>query len=465
MKTKLLVLILAVILLVPFTSNSTHINGAYFSYKVDSQNPLKYKFKLTIFSDDRSIADDPVVHIGMGDLNQVTVPKTKNISYQNYNSIEVYEWEYTYAAPGNYMVYWVGIYRNPNIINVPHPSDQLTQFIRTQVKAGFTTVNNNSADIIVPAPHEAFVGEPFKTNMIAYDADGDRLTYELVPPQHLNQNSIPQNLPGYQFPVGLHINKFGELHWQNPVVKGEYAISVKITEYREQQPVGYIVVDINLLVKDRDHQPVVKLLNKDRLTINYDGSVYAKPEQTLKLEFFVEKAPNSTHPIYAKQFSDLDTLDLATPDFAARDSANGLAVTLRLTPATSIARNQPYIIGLRGASRIDMNPTARNQFAYGWDFVNVYIGAQQPTSSGDLADNARVQLYPNPVASKFFVEGDNLHNAQLKVFNSNGKHVFTSNLIAGRNLLKRPAHISAGVYVFHIVKGGKTIKSGRLVLE
>ncbi|GAB3201843.1 hypothetical protein ABID22_001348 [Pontibacter aydingkolensis] len=465
MKTRLLLLLSVAILLTSNTVSATHINGGYISYKVDPQNPLKYSFKFTLFENDKSNADESTVEIGMGNLTTVRVPKTISIPYLNNTSIEIFEWEYTYAAPGNYVVSWKGINRNPGILNVTPPSDQLTFFVYTQVQPRLTPQNRHSIKTIIPAPLEAFTGEPFKMNMIAYDADGDKLTYELVPPQHIDQNSIPQNLPGYQFPVGLHINKFGELHWQNPTVKGENVIAVKVTEYKDNQAVGYTIVDMQLRVKDRVHEPIVKLLNKDRLTINYDGSVYAKPEQQLKLEFFVDKAPNSTNPLYAKQFSDLDTLDLATPEFAARDSANGLAVTLRLTPAISIARNQPYIIGLRGASEIETNPSSRNQFAYGWDFVNVYIGAQQPTSSGDLADNVRVQLYPNPASGKFIVEGDDLNNAQLKVFNSNGKHVFTSNLAAGRNLLKRPAQVAAGVYVFHIVKRGKIIKTGRLVLE
>ncbi|MEJ8802904.1 T9SS type A sorting domain-containing protein [Pontibacter sp. H249] len=470
MKTRLLLLLAVAILLASNSVSATHINGAYFSYKVDPQNPLKYKFKFTLFSDDHSNADDPVVQIGMGDLTQVTVPNTKKISYLNSNSIEIFEWEYTYAAPGNYMVYWIGINRNPSLINAGHPSDQMTQFIYSQVKVGQTSVNYNSAEIIVPAPLEAFVGEPFKMNMIAYDADGDRLTYELVPPKYTDENFVPQNLPGYHVPAGLYIDKFGELHWQTPPKIGpdsfdEYAIAVKITEYKGDQPVGYTIVDLSIRVRERQNYPIVKLLNRDKLTVNYDGSVYARQEQTLKLEFFVEKTANSTFPVYAKQFSDLDTLDLATPEFAARDSANGLAITLRLIPTINIIRNEPYIIGLRGASRINMNPSARNQFAYGWDFVNVYIGAQQPTSSGDLTDKISLYVYPNPAADKLILEGDKLHGSQLKIYNGNGQQIFTSELKAGKNTIVRPARVPAGMYVYHIVYAGQVLKAGKLVLE
>ncbi|MBC5993151.1 T9SS type A sorting domain-containing protein [Pontibacter cellulosilyticus] len=464
MKTRLLLLLAVVILLASSTTFATHISGGYISYKVDPQNPLKYEFTLTIFENAASNADEVSVQISMGDLNQVTIVKTETIVYSHAYQILKFKWEHTYQQPGNYVVSWKGVNRNPNIVNVTQPSDQLSIFVYTEVQPRLNPLNRHSIKTIVPAPLEAFTGEPFKTNLIAYDADGDKLTYELVIPQHVNQNFIPQNLPGYQFPVGLHINKFGELQWQNPMAKGEYAIAVKITEYKENQPTGYVIVDMQLHVKDRVHEPIVKLLNKDRLTINYDGSVYAKPEQLLKLEFFVEKAPNSTNPVYAKQFSDLDTLDLATPDFAARDSANGLAVTLRLTPGISIARNQPYIIGLRGSTSTITSQMVHQ--VYGWDFVNVYIGAQQPTSiRGDLPEQANLLVYPNPSTNKLVIEGDNLQGGQLKVFNRNGQQAFSYTLKEGSNTIKRPSHVPAGVYVYYIYKNGKAIKAGKLVLE
>ena len=464
MKIRLLLLLAVTILLASNTVSATHINGGYISYKVDPQNPLKYKFTLTLFGDSQSQAEDPTVQLKMGDLQQATVPRLKVIYYLDRTRISLYEWEHTYQQPGNYVVSWKGVNRNPNILNVTPPSDQLNFYVQTQVQPKFTTQNRHSIKSIVPAPLEAFVGEPFKMNMIAYDGDGDKLTYELVPPQYVDQNSVPQNLPGYQFPVGLYIDKFGELHWQNPTVKGEYAIAVKITEYKDNQPVGYVIADMQLSVKDRVHQPIVKLLNKDRLTINYDGSVYAKPEQQLKLEFFVAKAPNSINPVYAKLFSDLDTLDLATPEFAARDSANGLAVTLRLTPATNIARNQPYIIGLRGASLIDSNPNSLNRFVYGWDFVNLYIGAQQPTSAGDFPEQIKLYVYPNPASDKIFIEGIEHTNAELQIWNVMGQQVATMSLTPGKNMIKRPSHLAAGTYTYQVTGNGKKIKAGKLYL-
>lgn len=460
MKTRHLLLLLAAFLALPLLSQATHIKGAYISYKADPQNPLKCNFTFTISSNDLSTVDDPVVIVGMGDGNKLTIPRTKHVPLQNGHSLDIYETEYTYAAPGDYVVYWNGT-MNPNIINIPQPSEQISRFVYTQVQVRLTPHNPNSVKTILHAPLEAFTGEPFKMNTIAYEADGHRLVYELVPSKHMVQNAIPLDIPGYQFPAGLYINKFGELHWQNPTVKGEYAISIKITEYKGQQPVGYSVIDLNINVRESRETPKVTLVNKDRLTLNYDGSVYAAPGKLLKLEFYAEKAAGGNPLEKVNQYSDLDTLDLLEPALTVRDSANGFAATVTFTPTIAVARNQAYSIGLRAASLANVNTFQR--FAYGWDFVNVYIGTQQPTSSGDLIDNTRIQVYPNPAAGRFVVEGDDLRNAEFKLYNSNGQQVLRKQLNAGSNVLSRPAELAGGVYVFYILSEGSVVKTGKIV--
>ncbi|WP_242927735.1 T9SS type A sorting domain-containing protein [Pontibacter vulgaris] len=469
MKIKLLLPVLGLLLFLPLLSNATHYNGGYISYTVDPKNPLTYNFTFTLFNNDLSTADDPVVKINMGNFNEVIVPRTKVIRYLNYNSIEVFEWQFTYQQPGDYLVYWIGINRNPNIINTMDTSDQLTQFIQTRIQARLTNPNINSVKTIVPAPLEAFTGEPFKMNMITYDADGDRLTYELVPSQYWKDAS-PQNLPGYFVPEGLTINNAGELTWQNPTTKGEYALSIKITEYnKDEKLMGYTIVDMNLFVKDRQQHPKVSLVNENRLRYNQDGSVLATPDQKLKLEFYVQKAPNSTKPIKVKQFSDLDTLDLLTPSMATRDSAGGFAVTVTLTPNAAMLPNYLYTLGLRGGAAVN-NEYAEHQLDYSWDFVSLSIGEPKiiqpsPTSSGDLPENAPPQLYPNPVrGQEFVVEALNVPSI-LILYTSEGKTVHRVQLEQGKNKVRRHASLAPGLYTYRIIGKGSKAKSGKIILQ
>ncbi len=474
MKIKLLLLSLGLLLLLPLLSNATHINGGYISYTVDPKNPLTYNFTFTLFKDNASTADEPATILNMGNFNEVFVPRSKVIHYLNGNSLHVYEWQFTYQQPGDYLVYWTGINRNPNIINTTGNSDQLTQFIQTRIQARLNNPNINSVKTIVPAPLEAFTGEPFKMNLLAYDADGDRLTYELVPSQYLKDSS-PQDLPGYFIPEGLTINDAGELTWQNPTTKGEYALSIKITEYnKDEKLVGYTIVDVNLFVRDRALQPKVSLVNKDRLGYNQDGSVLATPDQKLKLEFYVQKAPNSTEPLRIRQFSDLDTLNLASPSLAVRDTADGFAATVTLTPNAAMLPNYLYTIGLRGGAVVgEIIPYEGGKiytFDYGWDFVSLSIGEPKivqpsPTSSGDLPENAPPQLYPNPVSGQEFVVEALNGPSTLILYTSEGKVVHQVQLEPGKNKIIKPSKLSPGLYTYRIIGKGSTGKSGKIILQ
>ncbi|MFD2245971.1 T9SS type A sorting domain-containing protein [Pontibacter ruber] len=472
MKIRYLLLSLALLLLIPLAGKATHISGGYFSYTVDPQNPLKYKFTFTLFDNDQSPADDPQIQVSMGDMNKVVAPRIRIIPYYNNTELSVYEWEYTYQQPGDYLVYWNGIFRNGGMVNVAGPSDFLSQFIHTRVQARLVSRNNHSVRTLVPAPFEAFLGEPFKINMLAYDADGDELYYQLVPSQYLDKNGIPRDLPGYRIPAGMSINQAGELKWENPAIKGPYAISVKITEYRNQVPIGYTIVDINLSVLERGQprgdwsntntvHPRVSLVNQNRLTFDSNGFVRAKADQPLKLEFYVEKAPNSTNSaLSARQFSDIDTLDLAAPTMAVRDSANGLAVTVRLNPTPDIKPSYLYTIGLRGATRI----SNYIRYDYGWDFVSFYYGELQlPTAAADeIPKNKRV-VYPNPVRQEFTVEATG--PSTLLLYSAEGRLVHRFHLTAGKNELTKPAALAPGLYTYRIMRQGNLSQAGKVLLQ
>ncbi|MDX5483127.1 MAG: T9SS type A sorting domain-containing protein [Hymenobacteraceae bacterium] len=463
MKTRPL-LPLLFLLFMPLLVSATHINGGYISYTVNPQNPLRYNFRFTMFHNDRSTADDPVVQVSMGDGTTASVVRKEQLDYGNYASIGIYEWEHSYAQQGTYTVSWSGSNRNPGIVNIPGNSDQKSYHVHTQVQARWTNVNSHSVRTIVPAPVEALVGEPFSMNLIAYDGDGDRLTYELLPTAYTNPEGVPGPIPGYQFPAGLTISKFGELRWQNPTVKGPYAISVKITEHRGEQPVGYTIVDLQLDVVERTDQPQLTLVNSNRLTVNYDGSTLARPGVPLKLEYYLEQPAGNSSPLQAVPFSDLDTLGLASPALAVRDTTNGLAVTLTFTPGPDLIREEAYIMGLRGMVLKSQGPST-TQFSYDWDFAYVVVGEQQPTSVPDEKGNLRLVAYPNPVTDWFTLEAPALPDLQLQLYSINGQQVTSFKLSAGKNTIKRPTGLAAGVYTYRLFSKKDVIKTVRLVLQ
>ncbi|GAB3537115.1 hypothetical protein GCM10027443_29290 [Pontibacter brevis] len=465
MKRKLLFSVLAFLLL-PLLSKATHIAGGYISYSADPQNPRMYYFTQTIYTDRASSAEDLVAYINMGDGNTVEVQRTEVRHYSMQFDIEVFTWSYTYASSGDYIVAWTGINRNLHLMNVPSASDQMSFYIYSNVKVNPLLVNSNGIKLASTPLFAAYTGEEMRYNFIAYDADGDKLTYALVTPKQGTAEGGGSNIPGYAYPEGLTIDKFGELRWRAPALKGEYVIAVKITEHRNGQPIGYTIVDYNIHVADRAQQPGITLLNQDRLTLNYDGSILARPDQPLKLEYYLRNAAGADFPLHARQFSDLDTLDLASPNVAVRDSAGGKAVTLTFTPTTDLMRQEPYIIGMRGHAAIEHVQGAPYQpYYFDWSYAYLIVGEQQPTSVEEGLAKAGFLLYPNPVADQFVIEAPDMPAMRVQLLNATGKAVGVLSLKPGRNHLKRPAALAGGLYFYTITSRHKPIGTGKLVMQ
>ncbi|WP_162052885.1 T9SS type A sorting domain-containing protein [Pontibacter pamirensis] len=465
MKAKLIVSALALLLL-PLFVNATHIAGGYISYSVDPQNPRMYHFTQTIYKDIASSADEPIINVSMGDGNTVEVPRMEVKAYSKQYSVDTYIWSYAYATTGDFIVVYTRTGRNLNQINIPAPSDQKSFYIYTNVKVNPLLVNNNGVKLASTPLFVAYTGEETKHNFISYDADGDKLTYALVIPKEGTAEGSGMNIPGYSFPEGLTIDKFGELRWRAPALKGEYAVAVKITEHRNGQPIGYTVIDFNFHVIDRAQQPTLTLLNQDRLVVNYDGSILARPDQPFKLEYFLRNVAGANFSLYARQFSDLDTLDLASPNVVMRDSAGGQAVTLTFTPAADLVRQEPYIIGMRGQA--DIGPEQGTYYQphyFDWSYAYLVVGEQQPTSTeGELA-KAGFLLYPNPVSNRFVIEAPDMPAMRMQLIDATGKAVGVLSLKPGSNHLTKPAALAGGLYFYTITSRHKPIGTGRLVVQ
>ncbi|GHA71588.1 T9SS type A sorting domain-containing protein [Pontibacter akesuensis] len=469
MKTRLIFSVLALLFL-PLFAQATHIVGGYISYSVDPQNPRKYNFTQTVYTNRNSTAEDMAILVAMGDGTTVEVPRATVVKYNNIFDLETFFWSYTYGSPGEYTVAWTGENRDNNHINIPSPSDQKSFYILTTLKVDPTAVNRHGAKLAGAPLFAAYVGEEMKFNLIAYDADGDRLTYDLVPSRErkiIDGKGYPTYIAGYTFPEGLTVDKFGELRWKTPATKGKYAIAVKITEHREGKVIGSMVVDFMVTVAERTQQPILRQLHRERLTVNYDGSILARPNQPLKLEYFLRSAEGTDFALHARQYSDLDTLDLASPVITMRDSANGKAVTLTFTPTADLVRLEPYTIGMRGKAEVDIrgNGSFIDRYDLDWNYTYLVVGEQQPTAVGDELAKAGFILYPNPVADKFVIKAPDLPNMLLHLRDVNGKTVARLKLQPGQNNLTRPEALAAGLYFYTITSRHKPVGTGKMLVK
>ncbi|PRY13091.1 putative secreted protein (Por secretion system target) [Pontibacter ummariensis] len=466
MKTKLIISML-VLLLQPLFVEALHLYSGYISYTVDAQNPRQFNFVLTLYTDMRSSADDPVVSVQMGDGNTLDISNRKVTRYSQLYDRETFTWSYIYSSPGNYTVSWSGINRNSGVINSPEDVETQSMYIYTKVKVEALTENKNGVKLAGIPILEAYTGEPMTYNLLAYDADGDRLTYDLVPPKHKTQEGVVSYLPGYQFPQGLRVDKFGELQWDNPSIKGPYIVALLVTEWRGDKVLGSMVVDMTLNVTERSRQPELTLLNRDRLNLSQnDGSVLARPNQPLKLEYLLRNSPDHDLPLSARQYGELDTLNLPNTTLAVRDTTEGLAVTLTFTPTSELQRQEPYLIGVRGrAGEISFGEVSSSYLEFDWGFTYVYVGEQLPTAAEDELTKAGFTLYPNPATNRFVIEAPEMPAMHLQLYNATGKAVGSLTLKPGKNTINKSPKMSSGLYFYTISSRQKPIGSGRLVVH
>ncbi|MCX2738717.1 T9SS type A sorting domain-containing protein [Pontibacter anaerobius] len=466
MKTKLYLSVLAFLLL-PVLARATHINGGFISYTVDPQNPRNFNFTLTLITNHFSTAEDPDITAQMGDGNSVIVPRASVKRYNDVYDLELFRWTYTYATPGNYTVGWIGPNRDHNILNMQSPSDILSYYAYTTVIANPLSANRHGIHLAGLPILEGSVGEPLKHNLAAYDADGDKLIYQLVTLKMQDREGNIRNVPGYEIPNGLTIDEYGELRWDAPAAAGRYAIAVQMIEYRNGLVQGLGVADFMVIIapKEKDIAPSLALLNKGRLTQNDDGSVNVKPGELFKLEYFLRKHPNSATSVKAMLHSEIDTLELVPVNVAVRDSADGKAVTVSFTPAPEMVREHPYIIALSALSQ-EKHPQSDSYYpSAAWEFTYVYVGEHQPTSSEGGLKEPGFTLYPNPVANKFIVEAPDMPGMFVHFFDANGKRTAALKLKPGKNHFARPASFSSGLYFYTIYSRFKPVGSGKLVVK
>ncbi|WP_237586805.1 T9SS type B sorting domain-containing protein [Pontibacter russatus] len=261
-------------------AQATHIRAGDITAQRDTTpnpNPRRFFFTMTIYTDQASSAEDPIVYMNMGGGVVLEVPRLAVIPIGNETDREVYKWEYTFPTDGTHRVSWVGVNRNNDILNMAPPSDQRSFFIETVINInalrGF-----NSTPVLTVAPIDiAAVGRRYVHNPGAYDADGDSLAFKLIVPRYEDAQGRITVVPGYSLPhltfncttsdggaaAFLTLDALtGQLTWDAPCVKGEYNVAFVVEEWRVSEnggavKLGEVVRDMQILVRESENRPPV----------------------------------------------------------------------------------------------------------------------------------------------------------------------------------------------------------------
>ncbi len=270
-----------------FSSHATHNRAGEITYKriapfvtgVGSNTVAVYTYSITLirYTDDGlTIADRCVDSIYFGDGTKGIAPRINGLLSCPCNSLNgvaiacgslivnqssykvkynIYSITHTYAGPGIYLVSSYDPNRNANVINIPN-SVNTPFYVESLIVINQLAGINSSPSLLNPPVDQATLGACFYHNPGAVDAEGDSLSYEMVP----CNSAAGQTVSGYFYPQtgisgSFSINPTtGLLSWCTPQMIGEYNVAILIREWRKNtsgtyQPIGYVIRDMQILVK------------------------------------------------------------------------------------------------------------------------------------------------------------------------------------------------------------------------
>lgn len=264
-----------ILLLTATPSFATHLRGG--EIRVERQDCSSFAVKITLII---YVNTQSYVAVGgegdfldFGDGTTEPVPETLPVIVDTYLHVgrAQYETTHIYAQPGPYVISYTEANRNFGILNFDGSGN--TKFY-TETKISLRPgICNNSPMLLVPPIDRACSGTKFYHDVGAVDPDGDSLSYELTIPK----KGPDADVDGYRFPNDpkFYSTSFdeaneakngpptfafggpaGTITWDAPGLVGEYAVAIKITEWKFNaldstwREGGYVIRDMQIIVEE-----------------------------------------------------------------------------------------------------------------------------------------------------------------------------------------------------------------------
>lgn len=237
---------------------ATHQRAAEITYTWLGAN--SYEFTLTCYTYTPSAAGlqrDSLL-MDWGDGFQDYVPRVVRQNLGNDYTLNIYKMRHDYSSAGTYVVSMEDANRNYGVVNMQN-SVTIPMYIETELVINPFLGYNNSVQLLNAPVDRGCVGKLYLHNPAAYDPDGDSLSYRLLPCKGFNGEDIPS----FTYPQASSSFEMdpvtGELHWDSPVIQGEYNVAFIVEEWRGGVKIGSVIRDMQILVAACDNDlPVIE---------------------------------------------------------------------------------------------------------------------------------------------------------------------------------------------------------------
>ncbi len=304
---------------------------------------LTYEATIITYTKASSVpADRDTLWLEWGDGTQTRIPRESEEFIEYDIKRNTYRAIHTYPSPGHYVLSMEDPNRNANILNIPASANVPFHLASALYIPTFGAFNNSVALGAAPILFAEF-GKPFRQNIAAFDQDGDLLAFELVAVKGENG----QDIAGYSIPNGVTLDPInGELTWDNPSSIGSYTLAIRITECRNEEQVGSVIVDFQLNITQTATIGQFSGLTAWPQDSNnrYADTVWLNDSIQLDLTYQA-----STDSVALNAYGELFTGGNNGHFETDSSSLTYLKKTFRWTPQPGHLRCTPYLITFRGS--------------------------------------------------------------------------------------------------------------------
>lgn len=352
-----------------------------------------------------------------------------------------------------YVVSFADSLRNGNIININSgSSDGVVFYIEDTLFSSVFNIQNHSPVLLYPPIDFANVGNVFSHNPVASDAEGDSLSFELIPPKQAQGSDVPSYMYPDQVAAGptnqFFINALnGHMLWTTPQSSGIFNVAVLMREFRNGVLLSTMIRDYQIIVENGAINP------PDLNGFSLDTTIQSGQQLQLAYQTSVNDATaNLTLSCFGGPLQFVDSAAVFSTNKISADSIDGFFSWT--PPRNQFSKVQFYyftVQSLYSTSSSLFPLTALKSFR---------VRVVDPLFNGvEDADEIQMGLYPNPATD--FIEvlfPDNTQRA-IVVKDILGRTFFQANTSSSTFRINT-ALFSSGSYFITTVAHGRYSTSG-----
>ncbi|MFC6998424.1 T9SS type A sorting domain-containing protein [Rufibacter roseus] len=253
-------------------AQATHLRAGNIYYHSDTtanQNLNRIFFKIVLYTATGGFYENRAT-LYFGDCSSASSSAATSSIVPGTNgeiTAIVYYFDHTYSGSGTYTATFESQNRNGGILNLVN-SVQQSFLIQSTFTIDPFIGHNRSPVFQTPLVTTASRNQVFYHLPGGYDADGDSLSYKVVPVKTRGGtsscgNPLAETGGGYQglenflgnaapdAPAGFRMDhNTGFISWNTPGSLGQYALAYEVEEWRDQRLIGKVQRDIQVMAHD-----------------------------------------------------------------------------------------------------------------------------------------------------------------------------------------------------------------------